>query len=226
MPASHASNFDRIARPYRWLEYFSFGPMLERVRFYRIPQLAAARRALVLGDGDGRFLARLLAANPALHADVIDQSPAMLRLLQSRAAAIGAANRIRIHHTDAQSFQPPGPPYNAYDLVITHFFLDCLTTEQIQTLAKKIRPYLTQNALWLISEFAIPSGGVALPARSIVAVLYTAFRIITGLRVRNLPDHATALTASGFILEGRRHFLAGLLISDFWRLEKPISEGG
>ena len=84
MPA----NFDRIARPYRWLEYLSFGPMLERCRFYRIPQLAEARHALVLGDGDGRFLARLLARNPSLHTDVIDQSPAMLRLLESRVAAV------------------------------------------------------------------------------------------------------------------------------------------
>jgi cyclopropane fatty-acyl-phospholipid synthase-like methyltransferase len=200
--------------------------MLERVRFYRIPQLASARHALVLGDGDGRFLARLLAANLELHADVIDQSPAMLRLLQSRAAAIGAASRIHIHHTDAQSFQTSESPNNTYDLVVTHFFLDCLTTEQIQNLAKKIRPHLTQNALWLISEFSIPSGVAALPARSIVAVLYAAFRIITGLRVRNLPDHAIALTASGLIIEDRRHFLAGLLISDLWKLEKPIAEGG
>ncbi len=76
--------FDRVARLYRVLEYLSFGPMLERCRFHHLPALAAAdcSRALILGDGDGRFLARLLAACPELSAQAVDASPAMLRLLQ------------------------------------------------------------------------------------------------------------------------------------------------
>jgi SAM-dependent methyltransferase len=209
------ANFDRIARPYRWLEYLTFGPMLERCRFYRIPQLAFARRALVLGDGDGRFLARLLAANPHLHADVIDQSPAMLRMLESRAAAIGARTRVHIHHGDALAFQPSA----SYDLVITHFFLDCLSTEEVQALASRIRRHLAPNALWMVSEFAIPSGPAALPAKIIVDTLYKAFRIITGLSTRTLPDYAAALAGVGFTLADRRHFLAGLIVSDLWKLQ-------
>ena len=173
-----SANFDRIARPYRWLEYLSFGPMLERCRFYRIPQLAGARRAprraLVLGDGDGRFLARLLAANPHLHADVIDLSPAMLRLVESRAAAIHAGNRIHIHHADALALNlselrkcsaSQRDTGQSYDCVITHFFIDCFSTAEVLTLAEKIRPHLAPNALWIISEFAIPSGPAALPAK-------------------------------------------------------------
>lgn len=209
MPA----NFDRIARPYRWLEYLSFGPMLERCRFYRIPQLADARRALVLGDGDGRFLARLLACNPELHVDAVDQSAAMLRLLERRVAAVEAGERVRVHQSDAQAFAPAG----AYDLVVTHFFLDCFTTEEVQRLAEGIRPHLAPGALWLVSEFAIPRGLAALPAKSIVAALYGAFRLITGLRVHTLPDYSGALIQAGFELEERKPFLAGLLVSDTWR---------
>jgi SAM-dependent methyltransferase len=213
MAPAPAANFDRIARPYRWLEYLSFGPMLERCRFHQIPQLASAHRALVLGDGDGRFLARLLAANPHLYADVIDQSPAMLRLLESRAAAIGARARISLHRIDALNFQPTG----IYDLVITHFFLDCLTTEQVQTLASRMRPHLAPNARWIVSEFAIPSGHAALPAKFIVAALYAAFRILTGLRTRALPDYASALALADFTLAHRKRFLCGLLVSDLWQ---------
>src|SRR6185437_264248 len=144
MPAP--TNFDHLARPYRWLEYLTFGPMLERCRFCRIPELTGARRALVLGDGDGRFLARLLAANPALEADVVDQSPAMLRLLQARAAAAGSGSRIRIHQTDALTFQPAEA---AYDLVVTHFFLDCFTTGQMRGLVENLSPHLLPGALWI-----------------------------------------------------------------------------
>jgi len=217
------ANFDRIARPYRWLEYLFFGPMLERCRFCRIPPLASARprprRALVLGDGDGRFLARLLASNPMLHADVVDRSPAMLHLLEARVSAVHARDRIHIHLTDALAYAPTG----TYDLVVTHFFLDCFTTEEVCSLAEIIRPHLSPNALWLISEFAIPSGLAALPAKSIVTSLYAAFRLITGLRTRTLPDHDAALTHSGFALQDRKYFLYGLLISELWRVEDEFS---
>ncbi|HTV06783.1 MAG TPA: class I SAM-dependent methyltransferase [Acidobacteriaceae bacterium] len=208
------ANFDRIARPYRWLEYLSFGPMLERCRFYRIPQLNSARRALVLGDGDGRFLANLLAINPALHADVVDQSSTMLHLLRARAASIDAINRIRVHQTDALTFAPLG----TYDLIVTHFFLDCFSTDQVRVLAETIRPHLTQNGLWLVSEFAISSGLASLAARIIVSSLYLAFRVITGLQTRALPNHSAAFASSGLTLLNRRHFLFGLLVSELWSL--------
>jgi SAM-dependent methyltransferase len=215
-----SANFDRIARPYRWLEYLSFGPMLERCRFYRLPQLTSARRALVLGDGDGRFLARLLAANLTLHADVVDQSPAMLRLLRARVAAIHADNRIRIFQTDALTFTPA----ETYDVIVTHFFLDCFSTSEVCTLVETIRPHLTPNAYWLVSEFAIPSRLAALPARLIVGSLYLAFRLITGLLTQTLPNHPGAISGSGLTLIDRKSFLCGLLISELWGLPQMESE--
>ena len=51
-------NADRIARSYRWLEYAAFGVALERARFDFLRCAAEARRVLILGEGDGRFLAR------------------------------------------------------------------------------------------------------------------------------------------------------------------------
>lgn len=213
------TQFDHLARPYRWLEYLTFGPMLARCRFHRLPELTHARRALVLGDGDGRFLARLLAVNPMLQADVVDQSPAMLQLLRARTEALGAANRVHIHETDALAFRPAESA--AYDLVITHFFLDCFTTEQVSELARNIQPHLVPDALWIISEFSIPRGLAALPAWMIVRSLYFAFRILTGLRVRALPRHAAALTQAGLALRRRRTFLFGLLISETWAVTCP-----
>jgi SAM-dependent methyltransferase len=207
------SNFDRIARLYRWLEYVSFGPMLERCRFWRISELADARGALILGDGDGRFLALLLAANPLLEADVVDQSAGMLRLLEKRVAIAGAQERVRTYEVDALEYQICG----TYDLVVTHFFLDCFSTEDVRALAKKFRPHLSKDALWVVSEFAVPRGMASLPARAIVAGLYAAFRVITGLRVQKLPDYAGAFAEAGLVLEKRRNFLAGLLVNEIWR---------
>ena len=207
------ANFDRIARPYRWLEYCSFGPMLERCRFHRVPQLTAARQALVLGDGDGRFLARLLRDNPYLKAHAVDQSFAMQSLLLARVAAAGATDRVTTQQADARTFQPQG----AYDLVTTHFFLDCFTEEELQVILVKIRPHMSQDAIWVVSEFSIPAGLAGYPAKLIVTMLYAAFRFTTGLKVRSLPKYADVFTERGLVLYERKTFLAGLLVSDLWR---------
>jgi SAM-dependent methyltransferase len=206
------ANFDRIARPYRWLEYLSFGSLLERCRYYRLPELMKARRALVLGDGDGRFLARLLKENHDLEADVVDLSPVMLRLLSQRIAEAGASGRVTLFQTDALRFVPAG----VYDLVVSHFFLDCFDNEELRELVTRIRPHLAREAVWVLSEFAIPSNLAFLPAQIIVGGLYLAFGVLTGLRVRRLPDYASVLNSAGLALREKRGWLWGLLVSEVW----------
>jgi cyclopropane fatty-acyl-phospholipid synthase-like methyltransferase len=211
MPA----DFNRIARAYQWLEYLSFGPLLERCRFYRLAEMADSRRAEVIGDGDGRFLARLMKQTPQLEAEAVDASPEMLRLLRQRVAAAGASGRLITRCEDARGFSPSGQ----YDLVVTHFFLDCLTTDEVATLAARIRAHLLPGALWVVSDFAIPRGVAALPGRLIVSSLYAAFGILTGLETRKLPRHDQALHAAGFSLADRKEWLGGLLFSEVWTLE-------
>ena len=91
--ADQPANFDPIARPYRWLEYLTFGPYLERCRYHFLNQLGQHCRALILGDGDGRFTARLLAANPEISVDAVDSSATMLHLLTKRVSRLGQSAR-------------------------------------------------------------------------------------------------------------------------------------
>lgn len=220
-------NFDRIARPYRWLEYLTLGKALERCRLHFLPQLLESRRALILGDGDGRFTASLLTANHTIEADAIDLSAAMLALLQQRSStAPGASTRLHTHHTNALDFSFATLPAQPYDLVVTHFFLDCLTQPELDGLAARIASILTPKALWLVSDFRIPSGPMRLPARAYVRTLYFAFRILTGLRTTRLPDHSTTLIKLGFTRIDSRQSLAGLLTTELWqRNSPPISTG-
>jgi cyclopropane fatty-acyl-phospholipid synthase-like methyltransferase len=204
------------------MEYLSFGPFLERCRFHHLASLAppqsAPKTALVFGDGDGRFLARLLAANPALHADAVDLSPAMLRLLNNRARRIGVENRLTATCADARTYQPAN---DRYDLIVTHFFLDCLTADEAAALIARLRPHLSPGTGWLVSEFQIPTGSRfrAACARTLIAFLYASFRLLTGLTVRQIPPWRTLLTQAGFVPESTHTGLGDLLISEIWRLQ-------
>jgi cyclopropane fatty-acyl-phospholipid synthase-like methyltransferase len=213
-------SFDRVARPYRWLEYLSFGRALVRCRNHFVPQLSGCEHALVFGDGDGRFLAKLMAANQELRADAVDLSPGMLRLLASRVAAAHATApcRLRTHLADAREFAPA----STYDLIITHFFLDCLTQPELDRLALRIAPHLTPGVLWVVSDFRIPAGRFRLPATAIVRLLYFGFRVLTGLRTTHLPDHEAALTAAGLVRVAQHLSLAGCLTTELWAQQPAL----
>jgi ubiquinone/menaquinone biosynthesis C-methylase UbiE len=215
------ANFDRVARPYRWLEYLSFGPLLARCRSAQLAHLTRARRALLLGDGDGRFLARLLEVNPTVTADVVDSSRSMLMLLERRVRRSGDHQRICLHHGDALTWTPTG----TYDLIVSHFFLDCFFPQQLEQLFDSVLPHARPGAQWVISEFAIPRNPfAACLARGIIGGLYRAFGWTTGLRVRALPDYAASLLRRGLSPINDRRYFAGLLCSQLWTLSTPAQK--
>lgn len=205
-------NFNGLARAYRWMEWLSFGPCLWRCRCAFLDNMTSSRAALVLGDGDGRFTARLLEENQTILIDAVDASPSMLARLIQNAGRNSA--RVRIHPADARSWEPTDADF---DLIVSHFFLDCLTTDEVAALATKLRPCVTDHAQWVVSEFAIPDRGfVRLAALLVVASLYLAFGLLTGLKVRRLPSHRDALKQAGFFLASEHQWLGGLLVSELW----------
>lgn len=212
------ANFDRVARPYRWLEYMSFGPWLARCRRAQLAHLTNARRALLLGDGDGRFLDRLLASNPVLTADVVDSSRGMLTLLDRRLRKSEVRHRVRLYHADALQWDPA----QSYDLIVSHFFLDCFFPHQMEQLFDSVLPRALPGAHWVISEFAIPRNPFAAwLARAIIRALYQAFGWTTGLRVRALPDYSASLHHRGLTLTQDQSYLGGLLRSQLWTRHSP-----
>ena len=141
----------------------------------------------------------------------------MLHLLRKRCHALALNSKLRLqtYREDALSYlaRPAG---DDYDLVATHFFLDCLTQTEVDALAAALATKLAPEARWLISDFRIPQGPMRLPARALVGFLYLAFRILTGLRTNRLPDHAAALTRRGFTRTDHHSSLFGILTTELW----------
>ncbi len=207
-------NADRIARLYRWFEYLAFGRALERRRFAYLSQLRGCRRALILGEGDGRFLAALLERNRELQADVVDSSARMLELARCRIPA-GAEARVRLRHLDARVVESPAC---SYDLVVTHFFLDCFSDSDAGLLIGRLTEALQPGGLWVLSEFQEPRGGLArLHARVWLGVMYRFFQITTGLDTSKLPPYAELLRAREMRLESGQSERFGLMVSQLWR---------
>lgn len=215
-----AANFDRLARWYRSLEYLALGRTLEAARFHHLERLAGCRRILVFGEGDGRCLARLVRLAPAAHITCIDASPLMLATAVRRLAATDRT-RVEFLQADARTVAlPPG----AFDAVLTMFFLDCFTDDEVRRLVARIAPALAPGAAWLYADFMCPP---TLPGRLRSGLwltgLYAFFRWTTGISARRLPEVDTALAAAGFAATDERVFQRGLVRSTLFG--RPESAG-
>lgn len=203
-------NCDRIARWYRWLEYLAFGRALERRRREYLNEAANARSVLILGDGDGRFTAEFLDRNREAVVDSVDLSPRMLELAARR---VGGAMRLRCWAGDARTIELP----QKYDLIVSHFFLDCFTDCDIEVLVERVSDAACPRAQWLVSEFCVPRAGIRrLGASLLIRTMYGFFRIATGLRTKRLPDYAKVFALHGFRRARHAAAAGGLLISEVW----------
>ncbi len=208
---------ERLAPWYRWIEYCAFGRALERQRFAFLPAITAARHVLILGEGDGRFLARSLETAPGAHFDVVEVSSEMIALSRRRT---GNPERVAYHCRDARDM--PYPPGH-YDAIVTNFFLDCFTEDEARRIIGCLAESLTANGLWLLSEFEIPERGwQRLHAHVWVWIMYRFFRATTGLSAIALPPVDGLLRAAALRRIARQEERVGLIVSEIWhRADSP-----
>jgi ubiquinone/menaquinone biosynthesis C-methylase UbiE len=214
-----SGSFDSLARWYRALEFLAFGRDLERARFCFIDRLGASRSILVLGEGDGRFLELLVRAAPGAAIHCVDSSAAMLALASARVPA----GRVTFERADALTLDPAP---SRYDAVVTLFFLDCFRAAQVEDLVRRVRSGLAPGALWLWADFSIPRRGPARwRAKAWVALLYSFFRLCTGLAAGDLPPVEETLARAGLRRESFRDFQWGLVRSAVYLAPERAATG-
>ena len=214
-------SFDTIAPWYRTLEWIAFGDHLQRCRVAWLGDVVAPRRALVVGEGNGRFLCELLRLHPGVEIDCIDASQGMLQLARQRLEREWPDHLecVRFLQRDLTSWSPPE---HHYDLLVTHFFLDCFAEAQLAAIVRKLAQATTENANWLFADFCVPPKGVArLRARAWLAVMYQFFRLTAGIDARQLVDPTPFLRGEGFALARQHSFRKGMLKSEMWRNSAP-----
>lgn len=211
-------SFDAIAPWYRTLETIAFGRALQRCRIACLGDAQSARRALVVGEGNGRFLVALLQTYPEMQIDCVDASERMLHLARRRIEnelPESIAARVHFFRRDITSW---APPEDSYDLVVTHFVLDCFPAAELAAVIERLARATKPNADWLLADFRIPAGGLArCQARAWLAVMYQFFRLTARITATELINPTRHLQAAGFVLVRQRLLRQGMLKSELWR---------
>lgn len=209
-------SFDTLAPHYRPLERLFAGDLMQRSRTAFIQETRHCQRALLVGEGPGEFLAALLASNARVAVTCVERSARMIEQARTQLAR-RQLDSGRVHFARQDALRWSGPPAG-FDLVATHFFLDCFRPDQLTALIRRLAEGAAPHATWLLADFAVPaSGWRRWRARFIVGLLYVFFRLTTRLRASRLTPPDELLRATGFRLLQRREWSLGLVHSDLWR---------
>ena len=209
-------SFDAVAPWYRTLETIAFGNALQRARVACLDEIGTPRRGLVVGEGNGRFLTALLQQQPLIRIDCVDTSQRMLDLARRKISETNPnqIDRVALLQRDIASWSPN----DRYDLIVTHFFLDCFGTKEVGNIVAKLAQAAAPKAVWLLADFRIPNGGLACAyAQAWLFVMYAFFRGVAGIAARELVDPSPFLRVEGFTLDRQNLFRHGMLKSELWR---------
>jgi len=243
------TGWDRWAPIYAVTERLALGRELERAREAAADVAAAwvgssrgpaPSRWLVLGDGDGRGLEALVRALPGATFVSVDGSRAMLACARRRLETgpptpthLSPKPPITWIHADLARDWPDLPSGAPFDGIVTSFFLDCLTPDQLTHVWTEGAARLRPGGAWTVTDFLSPAevrrvGASSGPAGTagrwrplrqalLLRLLYAAFGTSTSMGARQLPDLAAPFADAGWALESRGHSRSLLTGWKLWR---------
>lgn len=214
-------SFDVLAPHYRWMEFVLAGNKLQCCRTAFLDRVAGARKVLIVGEGNGRFLLECRRWLPGAKILCVDASARMLDMARRRLARHRQdCERVQFVRADALAWSPPE---RDFDLIVTHFFLDCFRQEQLDRLIAGFAAVAAPGANWLLADFQpAPAGFNRYRSEVILWLMYRFFRVVTRLPASRLVLPGPILELHGFRLRGRRVSEWGLLHSDWWQLAGPL----
>jgi ubiquinone/menaquinone biosynthesis C-methylase UbiE len=209
-------NFQKLAAHYHWLENIFAGGLMQRCRTTFLARTKNCRRALLVGEGTGKFLVELLRCNPQIQITCVEHCAGMIKQARQRLAAEKLdATRIEFKQMDVLDWLPPS---EKFDLIVTNFFLDCFPAEQLERLIPQLAESTTAEAVWLLADFREPEcGWRRWRAKMILAMLYAFFKLTTSLSASWLTPPDKFLAEAGFNLVDRRFASFGFAHADFWQ---------
>ena len=212
-------DYSPIASCYHLIETVTMGRALQAARtcqLSRLVQLKSIRHALLIGEGDGSFLIAFAAQFLNAQITVVEHSGAMIQRAKERFAKAGfSSQRVSFIQSDLLQCELPN---THFDFVTTLFFLDNFDDATVRRCMDHIRPALTEDAHWLVSDFYIPASR-CLRWRAIIwlKVLYQFFRLTTEIDTDTLPTIQACFHEGPFELINCKNLCGQMLFSALYQ---------
>ena len=201
-------NYDFVAPFYPLLEKAAFGDRLTEARNASLCSVVMAERALLIGEGNGRFLTACVEEKIGGSITVVDSSEKMLSLARSRIRGSALQTNVELVHADFRDWSPLEPPF---DVIVTHFFLDLFRPESQRRLIEKITALSTANTIWMNVDYR-PVIHSRLH-RVIEWLQYRFDRLLSGIEADRHYDSAPIIREFGWEVQEEQSFCRGTIYS-------------
>jgi len=191
------------------MEFVLAGEKLQRCRTAFLAEVEEVQNILLAGEGHGRCLRECCDRFKNARITCIDASQRGLEIEDFE------VNRIEFVRANLLDWTPRPV---SYDLIVTNFFLDCFSRDELERVICRLAASGTSKANWLLADFQMAASGIKkIRSRLILWSMYLFFRTVTRLPAKNLTSPEPFLKQTGFRLHQRAEAEWGLLHSDWWR---------
>lgn len=200
------TGFDRVAWCYDALSGLVFGPALRRAQRAALAGLPpGAPHVLILGGGTGWVLTQVLRRRPQATVLYLEASPEMLtraRVRLARECPQASRAQVEFRHGTQAALGPA----EGFNVLITFFVLDCIALPELPEALARLAAARRPAAPWLLADFRSARRGWR---RGLLTLMYTFFRLTTGLRAQELADLPAALARLGLRPTREARFYGG-----------------
>ena len=215
------TGFDHVAWCYDALTRLVFGLALQRAQWAALAGLPpGAPYVLILGGGTGWILTEILRQRPQATVLYLEASPNMLTRARARLGREfpQATAQVEFRHGTQAALGPA----DCFDVLITFFVLDCIALPDLAGALAHLRASQRPGAPWLLADFRPAQRGWR---RILLRLMYTFFRLTTGLQARDLADLPAALADLGLYPARRARFFAGAVEAAIFTESQAIDHG-
>lgn len=203
-------SYDPIAPFY---DFFSLalGKPYQNSKSVFLNKMGSGDKILYLGGGTGANLPFILEQiGPKGRIFYMEASAKMIRKGKSRVKPDQLSQIVFLHQSDFSKI-----PHETYDVVLTQFFLDILSDEEIEKLFQELGQRINSNTKWIFLDFFPIT-----KKKWLVQLMIRFFRWTTGNPRKDLPDYGHYFEYYGWEIEGKKSLQGGFI--EAWLLKRGV----
>jgi tRNA (cmo5U34)-methyltransferase len=212
--------FNKIAPFYHAVSMICSLNRIHKSQMWLLSKKMNFSKTLIIGGGDGKFLIEAIKQGLSEQYYYVDLSDAMIKL------AHGKIEKQLPLSLDSVVFicgsYQDIPNNQKFDLIITPYFLDCLSEGELSLVMAKLHAQLTVEGTWYFTDFNIPKDKTLnFIFKNIIQLLYRILNLFCDMGVNHLPDFNNEFCKYKFTLLHEEYFIGGLLVSRIYKSKIP-----
>jgi tRNA (cmo5U34)-methyltransferase len=202
-----ANDFDGIAPWYDFLVKIVFGRSMRRAQELYLDLLPAEGRVLILGGGSGWIAESLLRLHPEQRVTFVEASMKMLEMAEEKLRE--KSHQITFIHGTHENI-----PEGVYEGIITNFFLDLFSTDDLSALIHRLRKHFKAGGYWIITDFVEEKWW----HRPFLRTMYTFFKVTSNIGATQLPRWQGTMKKNGVREINSASFYGGFICTKLYQL--------